>query len=125
MEGIAASRAYLSHSPNTDDADGILPLYSPEGTCAVSPADPTTSTCRVSFTVDALRDFDHNGLAGTWKVLGAAQDTNDDWAVPSTPRVDHGNGVPFPSSGSLRPERHRVSEHRCHSPSRDQARYDS
>lgn len=98
--GYCRVQAYLSHSPNTDDADGILPLYSPEGTCVVSPADPTTSTCRVSFTVDALRDFDHNGLAGTWKVLGAAQDTNDDWAAPSTPRVDHGNGVPFPSSGT-------------------------
>ncbi|MGW0585496.1 hypothetical protein ACWD25_58760, partial [Streptomyces sp. NPDC002920] len=24
-------------------------------------------------------DFDHNGLAGTWKVLAGAQDANDDW----------------------------------------------
>ncbi|MCX4976586.1 hypothetical protein [Streptomyces sp. NBC_00620] len=39
-EGIAASWAYLSHGPNTDDADGILPLYPPEGTCVVSPARP-------------------------------------------------------------------------------------
>jgi len=78
-EGVAASWAYLWHGPNTDDADGILPQYPPEGTCLVSPTDPTTSTCKVSFAVDALRDFDHNGLAGAWKVLGAAQDANDDW----------------------------------------------
>lgn len=78
-DGVAASWAYLWHGPNTDDADGILPLYPPAGACTVSPADPITSTCKVSFGVDAARDFDHNGLAGAWKVLGAAQDTHDDW----------------------------------------------
>ena len=78
-EGVAASWAYLWHGPNTDDADGILPLYPPQGTCVVSPADPATSVCKVSFAVDARRDFDHNGLAGTWKVLAGAQDTTDDW----------------------------------------------
>ncbi|MDH6219629.1 hypothetical protein M2283_006968 [Streptomyces pseudovenezuelae] len=78
-QGVAASWAYLWHGPNTDDADGILPLYPPAGTCVVSPADPTTSTCRVSFAVDAVRDFDHNSLAGAWKVLAGAQDTSDDW----------------------------------------------
>jgi hypothetical protein len=78
-EGVTASWAYLWHGPNTDDADGILPLYPPAGTCVVSPADPTTSTCKVRFAVDAVRDFDHNGLAGAWKVLAGAQDTNDDW----------------------------------------------
>ncbi|WOX15285.1 hypothetical protein [Streptomyces sp. N50] len=78
-EGVAASWAYLWHGPNTDDADGILPLYPPSGTCVVSPADPTTSTCKVSIAVSAARDFDHNGLAGAWKVLAGAQDTDDNW----------------------------------------------
>ncbi|MGY5056297.1 hypothetical protein ACWDFR_19785 [Streptomyces sp. 900105755] len=78
-DGVAASWAYLWHGPNTDDADGILPLYPPPGTCTVSATDPTTSACKVSFAVDAARDLDHNGLAGTWKVLAGAQDNTDDW----------------------------------------------
>jgi hypothetical protein len=78
-DGVAASWAYLWHGPNTDDADAILPSYPPPGTCTVSPTDHTTSTCKVSFDVDAARDFDHNGLAGTWKVLAGAQDATDDW----------------------------------------------
>jgi hypothetical protein len=78
-DGVAASQAYLWHGPNTDDADGVLPHYPPAGTCVVSPTDHTTSTCKVSFGVDAAQSFDHNGLAGTWKVLAVAQDTNDDW----------------------------------------------
>ncbi|MFI7497603.1 hypothetical protein ACIBVL_03650 [Streptomyces sp. NPDC049687] len=78
-DGIAASWVYLWHGPNTDDQDGVLPLYPPAGTCTVSPTDRTTSTCEMSFVVDAARDLDHNGLAGTWKVFAAAQDTTDDW----------------------------------------------
>ena len=78
-DGVDASWAYLWHGPNTDDADGNLPSYPPPGTCTVSPSDPTTSTCEVSIGVDAARDFDHNGLAGTWNVLAGAQDANDDW----------------------------------------------
>lgn len=78
-DGVAASWAHLWHGPNTDDADGVLPLYPPAGTCRVSPTDPSTSTCRMSFVVDAARDFRHNGLAGPWKVLAEAQDANDDW----------------------------------------------
>ncbi|MFE1289801.1 hypothetical protein [Streptomyces sp. NPDC058751] len=80
-DGVVASWAYLWHGPNTDDADGRLPLYPPAGTCTVSPTDPTTSTCKVSFGVDAARDFDDTALAGTWKVLAEAQDTNDDWTA--------------------------------------------
>ncbi|MGQ4375869.1 hypothetical protein ACN6K9_005675 [Streptomyces sp. SAS_267] len=71
-DGVVASWAYLWHGPNTDDADGRLPTYPPAGTCTVSPTDRTTSTCTVSFGVDAKRDFDDNGLAGTWKVLAEA-----------------------------------------------------
>jgi hypothetical protein len=78
-DGVLASWAYLWHGPNTDDADGVLPLYPPQGTCTVSPTDPTTSACRTTFTVDAARDFDHNGLAGAWNVLAGAQDPDDDW----------------------------------------------
>ncbi|WP_128429874.1 hypothetical protein [Streptomyces cyaneus] len=80
-DGVAASWAYLWHGPNTDDADGILPTYPPAGTCTVSPTEHTTSTCKMSFGVDAARDFDHNGLAGTWNVLAEAQDANDDWTA--------------------------------------------
>ncbi|MFJ9626292.1 hypothetical protein ACIRU8_01210 [Streptomyces sp. NPDC101175] len=78
-EGVVASWAYLWHGPNTDDADGLLPQYPPTGTCAVSPADPTTAQCKVSIAVDAARDLDHNALAGTWKVLAGAQDATDEW----------------------------------------------
>ncbi|MBW8796423.1 MAG: hypothetical protein JF597_23350 [Streptomyces sp.] len=78
-DGVAASWAYLWHGPNTDDEDGHLPLYPPTGTCTVSATDPTTSACTVSIAVDAARDLDHNGLAGTWKVLAGAQDRTDDW----------------------------------------------
>ncbi|MFF7978655.1 hypothetical protein ACFZDK_05930 [Streptomyces sp. NPDC007901] len=78
-DGVAASWAYLWHGPNTDDEDGHLPLYPPTGICTVSATDPTTSTCEVSIAVDAARDFGHNGLAGTWKVLAGAQDRTDDW----------------------------------------------
>ncbi|MEV6761506.1 hypothetical protein AB0N16_12815 [Streptomyces sp. NPDC051105] len=89
-DGVAASWAYLWHGPNTDDADGILPLYPPAGTCTAASADRTTVTCEVSFAVDAARDVRHNGLAGTWKVLAGAQDTNDDWTetdVAGTARI--------------------------------------
>ena len=79
-DGVAQSWAYLWHGPNTDDADGILPQYPfAAGACPVSPTDPTTSTCTVSFAVDAARDFDDNALAGTWKVLAGAQDNHDGW----------------------------------------------
>ncbi|MFE3162098.1 hypothetical protein [Streptomyces sp. NPDC059224] len=89
-DGVAASWAYLWHGPNTDDADGILPLYPQPGTCTAASADRTTVTCKVSFAVDAARDFRHNALAGTWKVLAGAQDTGDDWTetdVAGTARV--------------------------------------
>ncbi|KUO14088.1 hypothetical protein [Streptomyces sp. DSM 15324] len=78
-EGVAKTWAHLWHGPNTDDADGHLPHYPPAGTCTVSPADPATSTCTLSFEVDAARDLHRNSLAGTWNVLTEAQDTTDDW----------------------------------------------
>ncbi|MFF7475012.1 hypothetical protein [Streptomyces sp. NPDC008092] len=78
-DGVVASWAYLWHGPNTDDEDGVLGAY-PAGTCVVpAVADPTTADCTVSIAVDAARDLDHNGLAGTWKVLAGAQDRTDDW----------------------------------------------
>ncbi|MFG2935880.1 hypothetical protein [Streptomyces sp. NPDC048282] len=89
-DGVAASWAYLWHGPDTDDADGVLPHYPPAGACTVSATDPAVSTCELSFTVDAARDLDHNGLAGTWKVLAEAQDTTDDWTdadVAGTARI--------------------------------------
>ncbi|MFF4540207.1 hypothetical protein [Streptomyces aureus] len=80
-DGVAASWAYLWHGPNTDDADGRLPLVPPAGTCTVSPTDRTTYTCKLSFGIDAAQEFDRNTFAGTWKVLGEAQDPNDDWTA--------------------------------------------
>ncbi|WP_037672133.1 hypothetical protein [Streptomyces griseus] len=89
-DGVVRSWAYLWHGPNVDDMDGHLPAYPPAGTCAVSPTDPTTSTCETTFTVDAERDVRENALAGTWNVLAEAQDTHDDWTaidVAGTARI--------------------------------------
>ncbi|MFJ9346017.1 hypothetical protein [Streptomyces sp. NPDC101237] len=95
-DGVAASWAYLWHGPDTDDADGILPLYPPAGTCAAVSADRTTVTCTVAFVVDAARDLRHDALAGTWKVLASAQDDGDDWTetdVVATARLQRAAGV--------------------------------
>ncbi|MFF3335523.1 hypothetical protein ACFYWX_39330 [Streptomyces sp. NPDC002888] len=80
-DGVVASWPAVWHGPNTDDADGILTSYPSAGTCTVSPTDPTTSTCKLSFGVDAARSFRHNGLAGAWNVAIEAQDANDDWTA--------------------------------------------
>lgn len=86
-EGVAASWAYLWHGSNTDDADGVLPLGFPQGTCTVSSTDPTTSDCKVSFTIDAARDMDDSDLAGNWNVFTSAQDKTDDWTDVDVARV--------------------------------------
>jgi hypothetical protein len=78
-QAIAASWAYLWHGPNTDDADGVLPLGFPQGTCTVSSTDATTSNCSLSFTIDAARDMDDSDLAGIWNVFASAQDRTDEW----------------------------------------------
>ncbi|MFD4237779.1 calcium-binding protein [Streptomyces sp. NPDC058542] len=76
--GIADAYAYLWHG-HIDEVDGFLGPTQPAGTCKVS-ADPTTSTCTVSITVDPRSDDLYtSSLAGTWNVgVGALADTGSD-----------------------------------------------
>ncbi|OLO31778.1 calcium-binding protein [Streptomyces sp. MNU77] len=73
--GIADAFAYLWHG-HVDEVDGFLGPTQEFGNCKVS-ADPTTSTCTVSVTVDPRsEDLYTSGLAGTWNVAaGALADT--------------------------------------------------
>ncbi|MFI0873307.1 calcium-binding protein [Streptomyces parvus] len=73
--GIADAFAYLWHG-HIDEVDGFLGPTQEFGSCKVS-ADPTTSTCTVSVTVDPRSDDLYtSSLAGTWKVAaGALADT--------------------------------------------------
>ncbi|WP_282688689.1 MULTISPECIES: calcium-binding protein [unclassified Streptomyces] len=73
--GIADAFAYLWHG-HIDEVDGFLGPAQEFGSCKVS-ADPTTSTCTVSVTVDPRSDDLYtSSLAGTWKVAaGALADT--------------------------------------------------
>ncbi|MEU2070300.1 calcium-binding protein [Streptomyces anulatus] len=73
--GIADAFAYLWHG-HIDEVDGFLGPTQEFGDCKVS-ADPTTSTCTVSVTVDPRsEDLYTSGLAGTWNVAaGALADT--------------------------------------------------
>ncbi|MGW1295272.1 calcium-binding protein [Streptomyces sp. NPDC002533] len=76
--GIADAFAYLWHG-HIDAVDGFLGPTQEFGKCKVS-ADPTTSTCTVSVTVDPRSDDLYtSSLAGTWKVAaGALADTGGD-----------------------------------------------
>ncbi len=73
--GIADGFAHLWHG-HIDEVDGYLGPTQESGNCKVS-ADPTTSTCTVSVTVDPRSDDLYtSSLAGTWKVAaGALADT--------------------------------------------------
>ncbi|MFE7367298.1 calcium-binding protein [Streptomyces anulatus] len=73
--GIADAFAYLWHG-HVDEVDGFLGPTQEFGNCKVA-ADPTTSTCTVSVTVDPRsEDLYTSGLAGTWNVAaGALADT--------------------------------------------------
>ncbi|MEI7033493.1 calcium-binding protein [Streptomyces pratensis] len=69
--GIADAYAYLWHG-HIDEIDGFLGPTQDAGTCKVS-ADPTTSTCTVTVTVDPRSDDLYtSSLAGTWKVAAGA-----------------------------------------------------
>ncbi|MEU5282728.1 calcium-binding protein [Streptomyces sp. CA-278952] len=76
--GIADAFAYLWHG-HIDEVDGFLAPTQEFGSCKVS-ADPTTSTCTVSITVDPRSDDLYtSSLAGTWKVgAGALAATGSD-----------------------------------------------
>ncbi|MFH9612042.1 calcium-binding protein [Streptomyces sp. NPDC017448] len=73
--GIADAFAYLWHG-HIDEVDGFLGPTQEYGDCKVS-ADPTTSTCTLSVTVDPRSDDLYtSSLAGTWNVgVGALADT--------------------------------------------------
>ncbi|MFI0930860.1 calcium-binding protein [Streptomyces sp. NPDC021019] len=69
--GIEDAFAYLWHG-HIDEVDGFLGPTQEFGSCKVS-ADPTTSTCTVSITVDPRsEDLYTSGLAGTWNVAAGA-----------------------------------------------------
>ncbi|GGY52179.1 calcium-binding protein [Streptomyces anulatus] len=69
--GIEDAFAYLWHG-HVDEVDGFLGPTQKFGNCKVS-ADPTTSTCTVSVTVDPRsEDLYTSGLAGTWNVAAGA-----------------------------------------------------
>ncbi|MGC5530354.1 calcium-binding protein [Streptomyces sp. SR-10] len=69
--GIADAFAYLWHG-HIDEVDGFLGPTQEFGSCKVS-ADPTTSTCTVSITVDPRSDDLYtSSLAGTWNVAAGA-----------------------------------------------------
>ncbi|WP_217690223.1 calcium-binding protein, partial [Streptomyces sp. CAI 127] len=69
--GIADAFAYLWHG-QLDEVDGLLAPTQEVGNCKVS-ADPTTSTCTVSITVDPRSDDLYtSSLAGTWNVAAGA-----------------------------------------------------
>jgi len=76
--GIADAYAYLWHG-NIDEVDGFLAPTQEYGNCKVS-ANPTTSTCTVSITIDPQSEWLYtSSLAGTWKVAaGALADTGSE-----------------------------------------------
>lgn len=76
--GIADADAYLWHG-HIDEVDGFIGTEQ-AAKCKVS-ANPTTSTCTVSITVDPRSDDLYtSSLAGTWKVAaGALADTGSDY----------------------------------------------
>ncbi|MFH8687554.1 calcium-binding protein [Streptomyces anulatus] len=69
--GIADAYAFLWHG-HIDEVDGFLAPTQEFGSCKVS-ANPTTSTCTVSITIDPRSDDLYtSSLAGTWKVAAGA-----------------------------------------------------
>ncbi|MYT77479.1 hypothetical protein YW3DRAFT_06465 [Streptomyces sp. MnatMP-M77] len=69
--GIDDAFAYLWHG-HIDEVDGLLAPTQEYANCKVS-ADPTTSTCTVSVTVDPRSDDLYtSSLAGTWNVAAGA-----------------------------------------------------
>lgn len=69
--GIADAYAFLWHG-HIDEVDGFLAPTQEFGSCKVS-ANPTTSTCTVSITIDPRSDdLWTSSLAGTWKVAAGA-----------------------------------------------------
>jgi hypothetical protein len=74
--GISNGLLALWHGPTIENPDGALLPNENAGTCGASAGDPTTSTCKLTITVDPQADLYKNALAGTWKVAVQA-DGND------------------------------------------------
>ncbi|MET9515443.1 DUF5707 domain-containing protein [Streptomyces sp. NPDC002994] len=68
--GIEDAYIDLWHGASVDDPDGWLLPNEDVATCTASSA--TTSTCKLTITVDPQLDLYKNSLAGTWKVTAAA-----------------------------------------------------
>ncbi|MBT2398525.1 DUF5707 domain-containing protein [Streptomyces sp. ISL-100] len=68
--GIEDAYIDLWHGASVDDSDGWLVPNEDVATCTASSA--TTSTCKLTITVDPQLDLYKNSLAGTWKVTAAA-----------------------------------------------------
>ncbi|MGX1885560.1 calcium-binding protein [Streptomyces sp. NPDC055287] len=76
-EGIYDGYAFLWHGSNVEsDVDGALIPEAAEGDCTTVNA--TTSTCKVSITIDPQVDLWKNALAGTWKVYAGAVGNDGD-----------------------------------------------
>ncbi|WP_274559882.1 DUF5707 domain-containing protein [Streptomyces spiramyceticus] len=79
--GIADAYVDLWHGASVDDPDGLFLsnefLNDEPVTCTASSA--TTSTCKLTFTVDPQIDLYKNSLAGTWKVTAAAAGKDGDY----------------------------------------------
>ena len=72
--GISDGLLALWHGPDIEDLDGGLLPNEDHGTCTASAADPTTSTCKLTITIDPRVSLYKNALAGTWKVIVQADD---------------------------------------------------
>jgi hypothetical protein len=79
--GINDAAIALWHGPDIDHADGALIPNEDIAACVPSTVDPTTSTCKLTITVDPQADLYMNALAGTWKVLAGAQGKDGDYVV--------------------------------------------
>ncbi len=68
--GIEDAYIDLWHGASVDESDGWLAPNEEAATCTASSA--TTSTCKLTITVDPQLDLYKNSLAGTWKVTAGA-----------------------------------------------------
>jgi len=68
--GIEDAYVDLWHGKEHAHYDGVFPPNEQNATC--TPVDATTSTCKLTVTIDARRELFMNSLAGTWHVTAAA-----------------------------------------------------
>lgn len=61
--GISDGLLALWHGPDIEDLDGGLLPNEDHGTCTASAADPTTSTCKLTITIDPRVSLYKNALA--------------------------------------------------------------